>query len=92
MKLESFYNSLVKEITASEGVTAGDSGEKSISTYMENRKEVLELSQKFLSKTNFYNSYVSRTIMEIILAVGLLVYLGVAGIPTVLAVSINIPK
>ena len=86
MKLETFYNLLVKEITESGGVTAAD--EPGQSGFMENRKDVLELSQKFRDKTNFFFSYVFRSILEILLAAILLVFLCVAGLPTVLDVSL----
>ena len=87
MKLETFYNLLVKEITESGGVTASNKpGEGSL--FIENRKDVLELSQKFRGKTNFFFSYVCRTVLEIVLAVALLAYLCVVGLPTVLDVSI----
>ena len=86
MKLTTFYNLLVKEITSSEGVTSdADNG---VPRFAENRKDVLELSQKFLSKNNFYISYICRTIMEILLAAGLLVFLTLIGLPTVLEVII----
>ena len=87
MKLETFYNLLVKEITEGGGVTASDKPENA-SGFMENRKDVLELGQKFSGKTNFFFSYVFRSIMEILLAVALLAYLCIDGLPTVLDVRI----
>ena len=86
MKLTSFYNLLVKEITSSEGVASIDPDKKGIPNFAENRKDVLELSQKFLPKKNFFCSYIIRTIMEVILAAVLLAFLAVQGIPTVLEV------
>ena len=88
MRLEVFYNLLVKEITEGGGVTASDKPEQA-SGFMENRKDVLELSQKFSGKTNFFFSYVFRSILEILLAAGLLVFLCIVGLPTVLDVSIS---
>ena len=88
MRLEVFYNLLVKEITEGGGVTASDKPEQA-SGFMENRKDVLELSQKFSGKTNFFFSYVLRSILEILLAAGLLVFLCIVGLPTVLDVSIS---
>ena len=63
-----------------------NTGEHMASTFIENRKDVLELSQKFLNKTNFYSSYLSRTILDVIVSVGMLVYLGYVGLPVVLSV------
>ena len=88
MRLEVFYNLLVKEITEGGGITASDKPEQT-SGFMENRKDVLELSQKFSGKTNFFFSYVFRSILEILLAAGLLVFLCIVGLPTVLDVSIS---
>ena len=88
MRLEVFYNLLVKEITEGGGITASDKPEQA-SGFMENRKDVLELSQKFSGKTNFFFSYVFRSILEILLAAGLLVFLCIVGLPTVLDVSIS---
>jgi hypothetical protein len=88
MKLTTFYNLLVKEITSSEGVTSDEPDKMGVPRFAENRKDVLELSQKFLSKNNFYISYICRTVMEILLATGLLVFLTLVGLPTVLEVSI----
>ena len=77
MKLTTFYNLMVKEVAESEGVQDKE----------ENRKDVLELSQQFLARNNFYASYVGRTIMELILSIGLLIIIGVLGIPSVLQVT-----
>ena len=88
MKLETFYNLLVKEFTVSEGGKLGAPEEGNISNFIENRKDVLELSQKFLNKTNFYTSYLLRTILELILALILLAGLCGYGIPTFIEVSI----
>ena len=88
MKLTTFYNLLVKEITSSEGVSSDEPDKKGVPRFAENRKDVLELSQKFLSKNNFYISYICRTVMEILLATGLLVFITLEGLPTVLEVSI----
>ena len=88
MRLEVFYNLLVKEITEGGGITASDKPEQA-SGFMENRKDVLELSQKFSGKTNFFFSYVFRSILEILLAAGLLVFLCIVGLSTVLDVSIS---
>ena len=49
MELESFYNLLVKEITATENETAGTAGGNTVSIKMENRKDVIEISQKHKS-------------------------------------------
>ena len=77
MKLTTFYNLMVKEAAESEGVQDKE----------ENRKDVLELSQQFLARNNFYASYAGRTIMEIILSIGLLIIIGGLGIPQVLQVT-----
>jgi hypothetical protein len=64
-----------------------NSGYHNVSTFIENRKDVLELSQKFVNKTNFYSSYLSRTMLDVIVSIGMLVYLGYVGLPVVLSVS-----
>ena len=86
MKLTTFYNLMVKEIAESEGMTSSEPVRKGVPDIEENRKDVLELSQKFLSRNNFYASYVGRTIMELILSIGLLIFFCGIGIPTVLQV------
>lgn len=88
IKLDAFYNLLVKECMSSDEASSLDrnTGEHMASTFIENRKDVLELSQKFLNKTNFYSSYLSRTILDVIVSVGMLVYLGYVGLPVVLSV------
>ena len=81
MKLTAFYNLLVKEITEDK-----KSDEKHVSYFMENRKDVIELSQKFLNKSNFFASYVTRTLFEMVIALALLAVLIAYGIPVFLEV------
>ena len=81
MKLTAFYNLLVKEITEDK-----KSDEKQVSYFMENRKDVIELSQKFLNKSNFFASYVTRTLFEMVIALALLAVLIAYGIPVFLEV------
>ena len=81
MKLTAFYNLLVKEITEDK-----KSDEKQVSYFMENRKDVIELSQKFLDKSNFFVSYVTRTLFELLIALALLAVLIAYGIPVFLEV------
>ena len=83
MKLTAFYNLLVKEITEDK-----KSDEKHVSYFMENRKDVIELSQKFLDKSNFFASYVTRTLFEMVIALALLAVLIAYGIPVFLEVII----
>ena len=44
MKLESFYNLVVRDVTSSGDGTAD---------FVENRKDIIELSQSFRNKSNF---------------------------------------
>ena len=81
MKLTAFYNLLVKEITEDK-----KSDENHVSYFMENRKDVIELSQKFLDKSNFFASYVTRTLFEMLIALALLAVLIAYGIPVFLEV------
>ena len=79
MKLESFYNLVVRDVTSSGDGTAD---------FVENRKDIIELSQSFRNKSNFYYSYVFRTVMEVAISVVFLAVLIVFGIPETLAVRI----
>ena len=56
MKVEALYNLLVAP------------GENSVLSYVDSRKIVIELGQKFLKTNNFYRSYKYRTITEMSLA------------------------
>ena len=78
MKLEAFYNLLVKEITATDKDT--------VTIEVEHRKDVIEISQKFAQKTNFYRSYIIRTILESLVAVVLICWLCAHGLPVTLEV------
>ena len=81
MKLTAFYSLLVKEITEDK-----KSESEHVSYFMENRKDVIELSQKFLDKSNFFFSYVTRTLFEMFIALALLAALIGYGVPVFLEV------
>ena len=80
-KLETFYNLLVKEIKETEHGNPGD-----VNLFVENRKDVVEISQTFLRKSSFYRSYVTRTIAETILGILMLVWLCLFGLDEVMEV------
>merc|ERR1739848_395211 len=75
MKLDTFYNLLVKEMNDKSDANPGDA-----CVFVENRKDVIEISQTFLKKTDFYRSYVARTVMEAVLALIMLSWLCVYGL------------
>jgi hypothetical protein len=79
--LESFYNLVVRDVTSSGDGTAD---------FVENRKDIIELSQSFRNKSSFYYSYVFRTVMEVAISVVFLVVLTVFGIEETLGVRIFI--
>ena len=82
MKLDTFYNLLVKEMNEKSS-NPGDA-----SVFVENRKDVIEISQTFLNKSDFYRSYVIRTIMEVVLALLMLAWLCWYGFQETLQVHI----
>ena len=78
MKLDCFYELLVKDVESS----ASDKATKqSPDCQMEDHKDVIEISHKFRSSTNFYFSYLLRTIVELVMAALLLTWLCMRGIP-----------
>ena len=83
MKLDTFYNLLVKEMN--ERSSTANPGDACV--FVENRKDVIEISQTFLKKTDFYRSYVARTVMEVVLATIMLTWLCVYGLPETLEVQ-----
>ena len=81
MKLDAFYNLLVKEFISSDSRKAANTKGGSVCIFLEKRKEVLEISEKFRYKTNFYRAYLLRTILETMVAAALLKYLVYVGLP-----------
>ena len=84
MKLDTFYNLLVKELK-----TNDSSSPTETCVFVENRKDVIEISQTFHGKSDFFRSYVLRTIMEVILGSLMLTWLCVYGLQETLEVSQN---
>ena len=70
-KLDMIYNLLVKDFHSLENETE----------LMEDRRDVINISHRFRSSSNFYLSYLWRTIIEIVVVVGLLVVLCAYGVP-----------
>ena len=58
-----------------------------VSVFVENRKDVIEISQSFLKKSAFYRSYVIRAVMELVTGLLLLTWLLVYGLQETLEVS-----
>ena len=65
------YNLLVKDFHSLENETE----------LMEDRRDVINISHRFRSSRNFYLSYLWRTIIEIVVVVGLLVVICAHGVP-----------
>ena len=57
--------------------------------FIENRKAVIEISQAFLKKADFYRSYVARAVVELALALLVLSWLCVYGLHETLEVSVQ---
>ena len=69
MKLEKFYGLLVRDILL--GKNKNDSGE----LVNDDRSDVIEISNSFNTSDNFFQGYLLRTIIEIIIAAGLFAWL-----------------
>ena len=83
MKLDCFYELLVKDVESSPSSSFDKATKQSppIPIEMEDRKDVIEVCHKFRSSTNFYFSYLLRTAIELVMAALLLAWLCVYGIP-----------
>ena len=55
--------------------------------FVENRRDVIEISQSFLKKATFYWSYAARAVVELTLALIVLSWLCVYGLPETIEVS-----
>ena len=77
MKLDMFYNLLVKEPEPNENAEMIE---------IEDQKDVIQIIHRFRSSRNFYRSYVIRTISEFLIAAATLAWLSVFGFPVVLNV------
>ena len=77
-KLEKFYNLLLKENVLDEKVTPEGGACQLIS---DGGREAIEIRQSFQNSNNFFISYLVRTVLEIIVALLLLIYSIVKGIP-----------
>jgi len=75
MKLEVFYNLLVKDLKTNESANPAET-----CIFVENRRDVIEISQTFHGKSDFFRSYVLRTIMEVVLGLLMLAWLCVYGL------------
>ena len=80
MKLETFYNLLVKELKTNDSPSE-------TCVFVENRNDVIQISQTFHGKSDFFRSYVMRTIMEVVLGLLMLTWLCVYGLQETLEVS-----
>ena len=81
MKLEAFYNLLVKDLKTNESANPAET-----CVFVENRRDVIEISQTFHGKSDFFRSYVLRTIMEVVLGLLMLAWLCVYGLQETLEV------
>ena len=80
MKLETFYNLLVKELKTNDSPSE-------TCVFVENRNDVIQISQTFHGKSDFFRSYVMRTIMEVVLGLLMLTWLCVYGLQETLEVN-----
>ena len=80
MKLETFYNLLVKELKTNDSPSE-------TCVFVENRRDVIQISQTFHGKSDFFRSYVMRTIMEVVLGLLMLTWLCVYGLQETLEVN-----
>ena len=78
-KLDIFYNLLVKEEENAPNAVVID---------IEDRKDVIEVSHRFRSSRNFYNAYVTRTLIELLLGAATLAWLCFSGLPAISTVRV----
>ena len=90
MKLDCFYELLVKDVETSFSYSDKTTNSPPIPIEMEDRKDVIKISHKFRSSKNFYFSYLSRTSVELAMAAGLLAWLCVNGFPVLFKVSASL--
>ena len=76
LKLDSFYNLLVKEC-----ISTDQFGGKIGPTFIEKRKDIIELSQTCTKNTSFYVAYLRKTLIGLVFDLGLLAYCCVRGVP-----------
>ena len=76
LKLDSFYNLLVKEC-----ISTDQFGGKMGPTFIEKRKDIIELSQTCTQNTSFYAAYRRKTLVGLVFDLGLLAYCCVRGVP-----------
>ena len=77
MKLDIFYNSLVRE---------PEPHQNAVMIEIEDQKDVIQAVHRFRSSRNFYISYVTRTILQVLIAAVTLVWLSLSGLSVVLKV------
>ena len=85
LKLDSFYNLLVKECISTE-----QSGGNNCPSFEENRKDIIELSVTCTQHTSFYSAYLRKTIVGLVFDLGLIAYCCVRGLPLLYKVIIRI--
>ena len=88
-KLQAFYNLLVREILSPNSSTPTRNRKDSVSSFIKNRKDVLEIGQVFHNKSSFFSCYLFVTWLETIISLLVLYFLGYVGFPIVISVSIE---
>ena len=78
-KLTAFYNLLVKE--EMEGIEHSKEIEKYDGQTIDDRKDIIEMSHSFTSQDNLLLSYLVRTVVELLFAIFLLLWLCFYGLP-----------
>ena len=84
-KLKTFYNLLVKENQAREQSDDSLKPSERFAIDTEDRRFVIEVSHSFTKRHNLYTSYVSRTVLELLLSFGMLSFLSGYGFPLLLS-------
>lgn len=85
LKLDSFYNHLVKECIS----TDQSEENKGCPTFVEKRKDIIELSTTCTRNTSFYFAYVRKTLVGLVFDLALLAYCCVRGLPILYKVTIR---
>lgn len=83
-KLRIFYNLLVKENQSREKSTESLKPSERFAIDTEDRRCVIEVSHSFTNRHNLYTSYMFRTVLELLLSLGMLSFLSGYGFPLLL--------
>jgi hypothetical protein len=84
LKLDAFYNLLISE-SLLEGTVTTSKGNQTTTKFVDvcDSKLVFEVAQSFSQSSSYFYSYLIRTLAEFFVAVCLLVWLLISGLPTI---------